>query len=1469
MFALDLFNTRYERELQEGAVDNLEARRIEDLNDRMDYMMKAYKQADSDEVRAAIKKRYEEFKAERDGYYKVNTPKTQDECMGYGTLGETGLPDVADKQAKMARLNQPNKAGIDLVTPQQRVNPNPNKGIIGHAADWLRGKGGPGREGPTYESELDEAYGAVGSKALMNGNFAEFLKRRASREPYDMDFGSEKIRMTPAIMDAIAKKYMDDKHASDASPKNRDLKQNAVNNYRSFGYPNLMKQLIASVATPGEPGEQLPMFEKAQSFQKKKSEEPPLTGRDVKNTRLSRELIKARAAYPAARSDIEALVMRDLDHADQVDAELKTKQNTDAKQDQALQQAQAVNQDQAKNIQALQSRLSAVQQQLQIPTAKAVAPTQSTAEPVKQPGAAVRMPEPIYTEPGVAQDQDLRDKVKQLDDLAKAATMAALQRPDDKDMQAELKQQIDNLQKQIEKLSKKTVAKKKKKMTYKKVQKPGKEAPALPDPNVIDVDAFEIPTMDIPSQDDLIGAVPNDDTAQNDRPAELQKAAEGVEKPTGIGQMAKNVGQGQELQRDPAYRNQVRRTQQQVSQRQRNVARGQAGYGEEPDDFGDIPDMTEGAMSELDIERQDLEHMTDQQFQRAYGISKEFWKYKNQALLKKPRRRPMSAQLARSPVGKKMTAMYGSTCPGCGRSTNPDRCVCEGYQDFKKPEPYAVCLAGRPVKQFDYYEQARRFHDNWKQKLYREGNKEKADKITLMPLNLDEEEQKPADPNEFRPVGPITIVPPKKLKSGETYQDRNKYWQSQGQAPIYKTNEMDKSQTPPGRAGDYPLGVKGTTGKPVTAKKVVKDLTKDLNQAFSKEKKVKEAANPAQQAAIAIAMKKAGKKPKQADEAYTPSPAKPFRNPRGFNKQGTGVGNKLADLNRKEWEEKKKKEQGVAEGLEDSTIQSAIVDTVERLFRKNEISDYGALEAIRQGIKHHFSKPGATTESAIEGILNILDKRMRKSGDYVDLGRFKEALRQGIAHQLNKQGVAKDQDFNNGYNEKPQLEQQGVAEGHADQQRRVFKKNGEPVGEVGIDRESSPGNGQWYMKHYASGKDLAGYDSYEEALAELKHCMKQGVAEDTGSWIVYDPETKQIKKRFKTHTAGKSYAKTHGLGFASSEYYFDNIKDAVDEGWKQNVAAGILGATMALGSAPTRANTDINVNPVQVQQMQKKADLTQKYVNVLVQRAKDDGRPLDTRAMNTIKAQASDMAARQLQAQGATQQQTSQQQNFPSQGSERVVSPNYRQFEESQTDYQKRRQRERDVDAGRPVKPLPKNPQTDYARKRAQDKKDMEMGEGLTTEPTNRKEYLDQRDKLFRMLAVETNPANKQIIKTAIKNLDARYGSAKDPIREESSTSSEAVEIALIRRVLVSHTDLIMEFGLDKVTQAIEEVAYNVGDVDEIGTSDVSGWMNQVKQILGVPEELDEKWSEKYKRSINCASPKGFSQRAHCASKKK
>ena len=34
-------------------------------------------------------------------------------------------------------------------------------------------------------------------------------------------------------------------------------------------------------------------------------------------------------------------------------------------------------------------------------------------------------------------------------------------------------------------------------------------------------------------------------------------------------------------------------------------------------------------------------------------------------------------------------------------------------------------------------------------------------------------------------------------------------------------------------------------------------------------------------------------------------------------------------------------------------------------------------------------------------------------------------------------------------------------------------------------------------------------------------------------------------------------------------------------------------------------------------------------------------------------------------------------------------------------------------------------------------------------------------------------------------------------------------------------------------------------------------------------EEVEEKWSEKYKKSIDCNNPKGFSQKAHCQGRKK
>ena len=141
------------------------------------------------------------------------------------------------------------------------------------------------------------------------------------------------------------------------------------------------------------------------------------------------------------------------------------------------------------------------------------------------------------------------------------------------------------------------------------------------------------------------------------------------------------------------------------------------------------------------------------------------------------------------------------------------------------------------------------------------------------------------------------------------------------------------------------------------------------------------------------------------------------------------------------------------------------------------------------------------------------------------------------------------------------LSQQGVAE-DTDQAKKVFKDNsGKPVGEIGIDPESSPGNGPWYVHHYATGYSVVGFDSAAEAKRELMYVHKHPDA------VEGHPSTKE-----------------------------------------QGVA-------------------------------------------------------------------------------------------------------------EAPTDYSKRRQRERDIDAGRPVKPLPKNPQTDYAKKRAKDRRDMELGEKKDRSP--------------------------------------------------------------------------------------------------------------------------------------------------------
>lgn len=50
---------------------------------------------------------------------------------------------------------------------------------------------------------------------------------------------------------------------------------------------------------------------------------------------------------------------------------------------------------------------------------------------------------------------------------------------------------------------------------------------------------------------------------------------------------------------------------------------------------------------------------------------------------------------------------------------------------------------------------------------------------------------------------------------------------------------------------------------------------------------------------------------------------------------------------------------------------------------------------------------------------------------------------------------------------------------------------------------------------------------------------------------------------------------------------------------------------------------------------------------------------------------------------------------------------------------------------------------------------------------------------------------------------------------------------------------------------------------------DMRQLIETAERVISEEKKIAEEWSKKYKNSINCSNPKGFSQKAHCAGKKK
>lgn len=80
-----------------------------------------------------------------------------------------------------------------------------------------------------------------------------------------------------------------------------------------------------------------------------------------------------------------------------------------------------------------------------------------------------------------------------------------------------------------------------------------------------------------------------------------------------------------------------------------------------------------------------------------------------------------------------------------------------------------------------------------------------------------------------------------------------------------------------------------------------------------------------------------------------------------------------------------------------------------------------------------------------------------------------------------------------------------------------------------------------------------------------------------------------------------------------------------------------------------------------------------------------------------------------------------------------------------------------------------------------------------------------------------------------------------------------------------AHNVRQLQNTLNTIVAAYDEL----NQLRKLGGMRSKGIKDEDATVMREGVELMEKWTQKYKNSINCSNPKGFSQKAHCASKKK
>ena len=161
-------------------------------------------------------------------------------------------------------------------------------------------------------------------------------------------------------------------------------------------------------------------------------------------------------------------------------------------------------------------------------------------------------------------------------------------------------------------------------------------------------------------------------------------------------------------------------------------------------------------------------------------------------------------------------------------------------------------------------------------------------------------------------------------------------------------------------------------------------------------------------------------------------------------------------------------------------------------------------------------------------------------------------------------------------------------------------------------------------------------------------------------------------------------------------------------------------------------------------------------------------------------------------------------------------------------------------------------------RGRADDEAD---GVGITylsTDEVTEQDYADMREKYIEFNTMMQDGIGYHILRPEVSDL---VGFLKNPRNDEDFKK------AVMRKLLIdkeeANSQLPRTFQ-DALAKGRQYLAQNESVFDRFDKLPLE------EQLLIINEStVLEKWSKKYKDSINCSNPKGFSQKAHCAGKKK